>query len=248
MILNTKFVKDSYENSTNYYSNAVYKIGLWDSEKYVFTKYLKVEDRVLDLGCGAGRTTLSLYNLGYSNILGLDISNKMIETAKNITSSRGCPINFIIRDACHLYFKDSSFEGAIFSFNGFMQIPGKDNREKALLEIKRILVDKGIFIFTSHERYHDQSFSEFWDKQELLWEGKKTDSRLSDFGDIITLSDHESKSDTYLHIPTFEEVSSLISNCGFEIIETFMRDDLFKESEKIKEFASDCRFYVIQKK
>ena len=46
------------------YSSAVSEIGLWTSEKIIFSKYINQSDRILDIGCGAGRTTFALYALG----------------------------------------------------------------------------------------------------------------------------------------------------------------------------------------
>ena len=36
------------------YTQAVHRVGLWDSERIVFTQTFAKEDVMLDLGCGAG--------------------------------------------------------------------------------------------------------------------------------------------------------------------------------------------------
>ena len=65
------------------YTHAVDKVGLWNSEKIIFEKYISKTANILDLGCGAGRTTINMYKQGYKNIVGLDISDKFIEFANN---------------------------------------------------------------------------------------------------------------------------------------------------------------------
>lgn len=46
------------------YVNDVSKIGLWQSEEIIFSKYINKSDKILDIGYGAGRTTFALYDLG----------------------------------------------------------------------------------------------------------------------------------------------------------------------------------------
>jgi len=47
-----------------------------------FSQFVKKEDKILDVGCGYGRTLNELYSKGYKNLCGIDFSNKMIERGK----------------------------------------------------------------------------------------------------------------------------------------------------------------------
>ena len=79
--IDTNFVKEIYNENEmiNYYTDIVHNIGLFKCEKILFEKYLNFQDKILDIGCGAGRTTIPLYNMGYKDIIGLDIAEEMIK-------------------------------------------------------------------------------------------------------------------------------------------------------------------------
>ena len=77
-----KFVKKSFKKAAENYTKAIENIGLWKSEKHVINKYFDKDKSILDIGCGAGRTTFNLYEMGYKNIIGLDLTPEMISAAK----------------------------------------------------------------------------------------------------------------------------------------------------------------------
>ena len=85
--VDTDFIRKSFttEKTVSDYAKAVREIGLWESEKIMIKKYFNLESRILDIGCGAGRTTIGLYKLGYHLIEGLDLSEAMIAQARRIS-------------------------------------------------------------------------------------------------------------------------------------------------------------------
>jgi len=127
------------------------KCGLWKSEEMLFKKYFEKNSTILDIGCGSGRTTYGLVKLGYE-VIGVDMTPEMIKSANELSDYFKLKIDFRLLNAKDLKFKDNSFDNAIFSFNGWSQIPGKVNRLKSLEEVYRILKTGGYFIFTSHVR------------------------------------------------------------------------------------------------
>ena len=131
------------------YGDAIETVGLWKSEKLIFNKYVKKDAKILDLGCGAGRTTINLYKIGYNNIIGIDNAKKQLKIAKDYTKKTNLPISFIKCNAKRLPFKNQIFDIAFFSFNGLMTIKKK---EKVFDEIYRILKKDGLFIFTVHDK------------------------------------------------------------------------------------------------
>ncbi|MDP1421547.1 class I SAM-dependent methyltransferase [Peribacillus simplex] len=124
-------------------------------------KYLYQDDAILDIGCGSGRTTFTLYKKGIQNITGIDLAPSMLNEAEKIVHEYNQDIPFILGDATNLPFNDTSFDKAIFAFNGLMQIPQRQNRTLALKEINCILKPEGIFIFTTHDRDKNENHLNF---------------------------------------------------------------------------------------
>ena len=123
--------------------------GLTPTEKHIVGKYfLQANARVLDIGCGRGRTTAPLSEAGY-NVTGVDISPEMIRAARLKFSG----LDFLVMDACDLRFEDETFDYVIFSFNGLDVIYPEARRLLALREIHRVLKKNGIFVFSSHNRW-----------------------------------------------------------------------------------------------
>ncbi len=245
--LTTDFVIHQYQSGIESYSKFTTEVGLWASEQYVFEKYLKKTDKILDIGCGTGRTTFHLFRLGYEQITGVDFTPEMIAEATALNENYQLNITFKEGDARNLEYKDQEFDSVIFSFNGMMSIPNSTQRKKALNEINRVLKGAGMFIFTTHDREKDANYFDFWKEQKQIWSEGRQDPKLYEFGDIITDSKNEERQ-IYIHIPNQEEINNFLQEGGFEVIETFYRNDKFEESEKVKEKSGECRFWVVRKR
>jgi len=241
-----EFIRNQYRSGIDNYSKFTTEIGLWKSEKYVFEKYLKKDDRILDLGCGTGRTTFPLYKSGYKDIIGIDLTPEMIEEAKRLDKVYGTNLLFEVGNAMKMKYENSQFDTIIFSFNGFMSIPNKENRNTALQEIYRVLRESGLFIFTTHDRNKENQFLSFWEEEKNRWLKGIQNPKLYEYGDLITTSKNENRK-IYIHIPSKNEIEELLDENGFEVIETFYRIDKFDETEKVLKQSGECRFWITKK-
>ncbi|MFK7904727.1 MAG: class I SAM-dependent methyltransferase [Chitinophagales bacterium] len=245
--VSTSYIIEQYQSGVPNYKKSTLEVGLWDSEKYVFTQYLQKSDKILDMGCGTGRTTFPLYATGYQNVKGLDLTPEMIEAAQELNAHFGVDIPFEVADARELDFEEGAFDAVIFSFNGLMSIPDMKEREKALKEIARVLKRGGVFIFTTHDRENDPLYFDFWKEEEKKWAEGEQRTDLYEFGDIISFSKNEIGR-IFIHIPIQSEVEDFVQKAGFEVVETFYRPDKFDEPQKVKDKSGECRFWVVRKK
>jgi SAM-dependent methyltransferase len=134
--------------------------GLKSVESKVFGKYLSNgQTKVLDVGCGMGRTTNYIDKLGH-NVVGIDLSPAMIEKAKDLYPV----IDFRVMDVCDLSFPDDFFDTVVFSFNGLDCIYPEEKRWKAVKEMKRVLKKDGLLILSSHNRivWPTNRYTFFW--------------------------------------------------------------------------------------
>ncbi len=137
-----------------------FREGLWPAEEAAIAKYVE-KGKILDLGCGTGRTTKPLQDKGY-DVIGVDITPAMISSAKKLSPK----VKFEVGDATKLRFKDNAFDCILFSNQGWSQIPGTEKRKQALREMRRVLKKEGILIITTHVRKL-KGFILLWIKQWL---------------------------------------------------------------------------------
>lgn len=243
-----KYTKDFYDQDCNIkrYGEAIDEVGLWESEKIIFDKYINKDDTILDIGCGAGRTTINLYKRGYKNIIGLDLSTRLIAYANNYIKENNMDINFVVGDATELEYPENAFDVVIFSFNGMQCIPGKKNRDNVLKEVYRVLKPGGIYIFTAHNRDDSGRYQYVWDEEKIKWENGTQDSNLEIYGDRYTID--PTGETAFVHFSNIEEMIEFINQEDFEIIEYKKSTDIAEEKDKTKEFAGATVFWIVRKK
>jgi len=123
-------------------------------EEYLFPKYYKPGENVLDLACGLGRTTLLLHEMGLT-VRGVDRSEFLIKIAK-----RRLPyLDLKVGSYEHIDEADSSFSHVLISFNGIDYAYPSEQRITALRECARVLKPGGTFIYSSHNLKSMHCFS-----------------------------------------------------------------------------------------
>jgi len=231
------------DDVVDHYSQATSDVGLWLSEEKIFQRVFRTEDRILELGCGAGRIAIGLYELGYTQIFATDYARRMVARARAAAQILDYKIDFGVQDAMSLDFGDETFDGAIFGFNGLMQIPGRDDRKKAMSEIFRVLRPGSWFVFTSHDR-NASEHPKFWKAETKRWRAGTQDPELIDFGDRIGGTPW---GELYIHVPEPNLIRADLKEAGFRIEADVLRSKIADEPPGVREFSDECRFWVVQR-
>ncbi|MBB3021703.1 ubiquinone/menaquinone biosynthesis C-methylase UbiE [Microvirga lupini] len=123
----------------------------WDlrtGEAYVFDKFFPTGGRLLDVGCGTGRTSFLLADR-FDEIDAFDIVPEMIEVARKRDAELRTKINFFVGDATHLPVASTRYDAVLFAYNGIEGILDKQSQMNVLSEVFRVLRSGGVFIFTT---------------------------------------------------------------------------------------------------
>jgi SAM-dependent methyltransferase len=252
-----------------HYARAAHTLGLWESERVLIEKYFP--DRaapLLEAGCGAGRATLGLWALGYRRLTAFDFAEELVDQARSLAIEREAEaIHFLVADATDL--KNSVAErvsvssesaarglkpratpaplfcGALFLFNGLMQIPGRENRRAALRELHRVCAPGAPLLFTTHDRTSSSTERVLWRLEKLRWARGEQDPRLIEFGDRYF--DEAGVGRTFMHLPDRAEILADLAATGWTHEFDAMRTAVAKESRAVRDFSDECRFWVAQK-
>ena len=119
-------------------------------------KYINKNDNILHIGCGNSRLPETLSDEGYEKITNIDFSQKVIEQISERYQKYYPKMKFKVMDILNMKeFEENSFE--IVIDKGALDCilcggKSKDNFEKALSEIYRILCPGGKYIMISFNK------------------------------------------------------------------------------------------------
>ena len=125
-------------------------------------KYSARQSRILDYGCGYGRTLVELSAGGFQNLVGVDFSRAMLARARVVVPEAGLARN----DGHSLPFKNECFD-AVLLFAVLTCIPADGEQRVLLAEVKRVLRTGGLLYISdllvnndSRNRERYQRFAE----------------------------------------------------------------------------------------
>lgn len=260
------------------YTRAAHRLGLWKSERLLIERFFPdLAAPLLEAGCGAGRATFGLRELGYNDLTAFDFAEELLSQARDRAAELGhtdirfhyadatkpgqlrallppsipvpsptAPIRPLLRRAAQ---RPSSivdrppFAGALFLFNGLMQIPGRRNRRRALRNLAAVMQPGAPLLFTTHDRDEPDELH-LWRAEAKRWAAGTQDPRLHEYGDRYF--DHE-HGRTFMHLPDRPETLADLAATGWAPEYDAMRDDLARESAAVRDFSDNCRFWLVRR-
>lgn len=117
----------------------------------VFIDQAPADSRILDYGCGYGRTVNDLLSEGYTNVVGIDSSPRMIERGRQMYPH----LDLQVLPASGLPYADGSFD-VVLLFAVLTCIPTDAGQEKLLKNLTRLLRPGGLLYISDYYLQEDE--------------------------------------------------------------------------------------------
>jgi 2-polyprenyl-3-methyl-5-hydroxy-6-metoxy-1,4-benzoquinol methylase len=210
-------------------SNEDVDAGLSRDERQFYTRHLRPGDRVLIVGCGAGRDLLALHRLGY-HVDGLDHSDTVIDLARKHLARHGLTAS-VRAGAIQSAALDGQYDVVIFSDGCYSLIRSASARTSALTRIGKHLAPRGRVLISYHG-VTQQSAAGLW---MLRTTARAAGADWSPENGDVFWRHRPGSVLRYRHHFTQEALAGEIDAAGFCIVE--------QNREGSFQFAAVCRAY-----
>jgi len=118
---------------------------LLPEEQALLARYLRPGQRLLDVGCGAGREAIGFARAGLS-VVGIDVAPAMIAVARERARDAGLSIELAIAEPLTVPASVGPFDAVYFSPGIYAHIPGRDRRVRTLARLRERLAPNGLIV------------------------------------------------------------------------------------------------------
>ena len=208
----TEQVAEMFDNiSGNYdFLNHFFSLGidkLWRKKVLKIVKEIPHE-KILDVATGTGDLAIALSKLESSSIIGVDISNKMLEVGREKVLKKRLKDRVDLRygNSLELPFSDNEFDVVTVAFG----VRNFENIKKGLFEISRVLKENGKIVvleFSNPKKFPTKQLFNFYSKKLMPGIGKivSKDSRAYSY-----------LPESVQAFPTEDEFAKIIEESGFK--------------------------------
>lgn len=174
---------------------------------------------VLDVGAGSGRHSFQLAKQG-ADVVAIDLSREMLKIVIRESRRRGFQerIQVVCCDAPNLPFRDEVFSGAV-CLAAIHHLPSKEERERAMIEVRRVLKRGGLLVASVWARYQGRFLRKV--PRMLL---SKALGEVREYGDLYV--PWKSRGGVFMrfyHLFTKRELKRLADEAGLTVREIYSR-------------------------
>lgn len=198
------------------YDDAIADTPLLKLDLDFFRAHCPVPGRLLDLGCGTGRLAVPMAQQGFW-VVAVDLSVPMLQVLREKADRVGAKVHCLAANIVDLdALADASFDRVACLFSTLGLVGGRDNRQRVLHQVHRLLRPGGTFIFHVHNhwfslwtRFGRRSLLKNWWRS--LW---KKENR----GDFL-MPPHLGVGSITMHLFTRREITRLLRSAGLRPLE-----------------------------
>lgn len=249
-----QWYEELFENYANKYEEEAFTQGTIGECDFIEEEINHLKNiKILDIGCGTGRHSIELVKRGYS-VTGIDLSESLLERAKEKAKEQGQEISFQLGDARNLNFAQE-FDLVIMLCEGAFPLMETDEMNFKILEnAAKSLNSRGKLIFTTLNGL----FPIFHSVKEFVNAGSEKGVSSKNTFDLMTFRDHSAyeteddsgkkmslKCNERYYIPA--EITWLLKSVGFKKID-IAGAKLGAFSRKNKLTTEDFEMLVIAEK
>lgn len=165
---------------------------------------------VLDVGCGLGRSMIRLWELGFTNIIGLDVNAEAVEAARRACDTNGFAPRLLVASA-----ESTTMDSHSMSFvlmQGVLTVLHPSTERAATLkEMRRVLAPNGLLLISD--------FSQAWHNEIYRRRYEDGEQQFRDTGTFSARVAGRPEFEYLAHHFSERELTSLIRDCGFQIVQ-----------------------------
>jgi ubiquinone/menaquinone biosynthesis C-methylase UbiE len=186
--------------------------------------------RILDVGCGAGREGVAMVRQGLQ-VIGIDLVHEMAHSAVQRAEAGGVHLPILVANCLSLPFSEASFDGVTMLGQVITFIPSRELRLVALRSVLGVLRPGGMLAMTTHNRRCHPKFSLYFawaNRWRQICRRLGRQSRLGDY-DRWSLRDCGVRAGSgqrlYFHMYDMDEALTDLGGAGFEILDARARTE-----------------------
>lgn len=239
---------DSFNKDINYTSWA-------KNIDQIIKKYGVYYDGVLlDLGCGTGSMTIELSKLGY-DMIGIDISEEMLSVARERIENDGTENILLLCQDIEDFELYGTVDNAVSCLDTLNHLTELNSLKNCFKTVHNYLIPDGLFIFDMNTPYKlktvfgNNDFILEEDGIVCCWQNEYDDenSECSIYFSVFTeeADGMYSRKDGFHaeHAYELNDILSLLSECGFEVISVFsdLKGKIPSDADERWYFTARCK-------